>query len=260
MKLPNWWSEAPAWEQHEIRDHYVSETDSLKSDFLDTSVPFEDALNRRRQGEPLEYILGHCHIGEMTLKTDDRALVPRPETETLVRRLTDHLPEIPDGVVLDCGTGTGFMAGWASSHSERSVVASDTEPKALELASENIHHNDWSVELVKADRLRPFDNLAVVVANLPYVSRESDRLHENVQEYEPPSALFPGDSPLEFYREAITQMEHSLIGEGEVWLEFEPRTIGSLENWASDQSGWRSVSVINDETDRPRFLRLVRTA
>lgn len=256
MKLPDWWDEAPRWEHREVADHFDPRQQSLDASFLDTPVPLDEALDRRQRGEPLEYILGHCHVDEITVKTDRRALIPRLETETLVRRFCDHDSQLPSGPVLDCGTGSGFIAGWLSKFTDRMIVASDVSESALSLARENRQLNDWSYQLIRADRVRPFRNLAGVVANLPYVQLNSPRLSSSVEQYEPAKALFPDDSPLDFYRECLDQLEGVLKQGGEAWLEFEPENIHDLKQSAVDRSCWNSVEVLRDQSDTERFLRL----
>src|SRR5438552_12428842 len=71
---------------------------------------YEALLARRARREPLAYILGHWGFRRLTLKTDKRALVPRPETEIVVERALEHLNEMVEPAVLDVGTGTGAIA------------------------------------------------------------------------------------------------------------------------------------------------------
>src|SRR5947208_8191435 len=99
---------------------------------------FEALLARRATREPLAYILGHWGFRRMTLKTDARALVPRPETEIVVERALEHLNGLDEPSVLDVGTGTGAIAlAIADEHPTATVTAIDVSRDALALASEN---------------------------------------------------------------------------------------------------------------------------
>ena len=99
---------------------------------------YEELLARRARREPLAYILGHWGFRRLTLKTDTRALIPRPETEIVVERALEHL----DGrqpAVLDVGTGTGAIAlAIVDEHPGAQVTAIDASKDALALARENL--------------------------------------------------------------------------------------------------------------------------
>src|SRR5206468_10320116 len=88
---------------------------------------YEALLARRARREPLAYILGHWGFRRLTLKTDRRALIPRPETEIVVERALEHLNGMEDPAVLDVGTGTGAIAlAIVDEHPRARVTAIDT--------------------------------------------------------------------------------------------------------------------------------------
>src|SRR5205823_4447247 len=99
---------------------------------------YEAVLARRARREPLAYILGHWGFRRLTLKTDRRALIPRPETEIVVERALEHIRDEADPDVLDVGTGTGAIAlAIADEHAGARITAIDASPEALALAQEN---------------------------------------------------------------------------------------------------------------------------
>src|SRR5213079_1528452 len=99
---------------------------------------FEANVSRRVEREPLAYILGEWGFRRLTLKTDRRALIPRPETEIVVERALEHIRQEPDPDVLDVGTGSGAIAlAIADEHAGARITAIDASPDALELAEEN---------------------------------------------------------------------------------------------------------------------------
>lgn len=254
--MPDWLDNTPAWEQREVVDHYDPDTDQLNSSYLPEPLSFQKAKQRRNDGEPLEYILRHCHIDQITLKTDPRALIPRPETETMVRRFVERVDDLPPGPLVDCGTGTGFMAGWLCEYTDRSVIATECYKEPLSLARENKTQNNWSFSLVQADRLLPLRSFAGVVVNLPYVEPNSEHLSVSVREYEPHGALFPGKDFQVFYRDLLLQIEEKLLPGGEVWIEgdqflFERLATSGMLNETSLES-----SFLNDSYDCLRFLSL----
>jgi len=154
-------------------------------------------VERRAAREPLAYVLGEWGFRRLTLTCDRRALVPRPETETVVERCLELLRESATGAepprVLDVGTGTGAIAlALADEHPRAEVVALDFSADALALAGENAARTGLDVAFVLGD-LRaglppgPFD---LVVSNPPYVlPGEAESLEPEVRDWEPRSAL-----------------------------------------------------------------------
>jgi release factor glutamine methyltransferase len=155
---------------------------------------YEELLTRRAAREPLAYILGHWGFRRLTLKTDKRALIPRPETEIVVERALEHL----DGgqpAVLDVGTGTGAIAlAIADEHPGAHVTAIDASKDALALARENLEllDIDGRVRLVEHDLTEGLgqDSFDLVVSNPPYVEPEDiETLQPEVRDWEPRIAL-----------------------------------------------------------------------
>jgi release factor glutamine methyltransferase len=133
-------------------------------------------VDRRREREPLAYVLGEWGFRRLTLAVDSRVLVPRPETEVLVERCLELLVGLEHPRVLDIGVGSGAIAlSIVDERPDASVVATDSSPEALEVAAANKLRLglDGRVELRQGDLLAgaegPFD---LVVSNPPYVSPE----------------------------------------------------------------------------------------
>ena len=151
-------------------------------------------VDRRVAREPLAYILGEWGFRRLVLKVDDRALVPRPETEVVVERCLEFLRDLPRPRVLDVGVGSGAIAlAIADEHRGARVVAVDSSREALDLARENLAFASVNgrVRLVEADLLAgvegPFD---LVVSNPPYVSPEEyATLQPEIRLYEPYQAV-----------------------------------------------------------------------
>ncbi|MGM0380885.1 MAG: N5-glutamine methyltransferase family protein [bacterium] len=254
----SWLADCPAWEKREVNRHYKPDEDLLVSEFLPHPISYSEALCRRQRGEPLEYILHHCHIGPLTLKVDRRALIPRQETETLLKLFKGEFPALPAGPLVDCGTGSGFIAAWLKINTSRRVVATDVDQEALSLAAENFQYNDLQVDILQMDRLNGLaGELAGIVANLPYVLSGDDKLQRNVKEYEPDRALFVPGAPLEFYGKFFHQAANKLRPEGQLWLEATPELIQKFMNYLQDCNLEVKFSPHNDLTNRLRYLQLI---
>jgi release factor glutamine methyltransferase len=156
---------------------------------------FERNIVRRELREPLAYVLGEWGFRRLTLTTDRRALIPRPETEVVVERALAHIRELVEPRVLDVGTGTGAIAlAIADEHPRASVTAIDVSADALALARENLEltGTNGRVRLVEHDLssglgAAEFD---LIVSNPPYVEPEEiDTLQPEVRDWEPRVAL-----------------------------------------------------------------------
>ena len=156
---------------------------------------YEALLERRARREPLAYILGHWGFRRLTLKTDQRALVPRPETEIVVERALEHLNGLKDPAVLDVGTGTGAIAlAIVDEHPRAQVTAIDASQDALALARENLDllGINGRVKLEEHDLTEGLgtDEFDLVVSNPPYIEPEDiDTLQPEVRDWEPRIAL-----------------------------------------------------------------------
>ena len=156
---------------------------------------FEANVARRVRREPLAYILGEWGFRRLTLRTDRRALIPRPETEVVVERALEHIRGIEQPKVLDVGTGTGAIAlAIADEVPDARVTAIDVSPDALALARENLELTgvNGRVRLVEHDLTFGLGNadFDLVVSNPPYVEPdELETLQPEVRDWEPHVAL-----------------------------------------------------------------------
>jgi release factor glutamine methyltransferase len=139
---------------------------------LDDDVDgLEPLLVRREAREPLAYVLGEWGFRRLTLKTDARALVPRPETETLVERALALAGGFGRPRILDVGVGSGAIAlALKDERPDAQVTGVDVSADALGLAAENAARLGLEVELRRGDgAAAAAEGWDVVVANPPYV-------------------------------------------------------------------------------------------
>jgi release factor glutamine methyltransferase len=160
---------------------------------------------RRAAREPLAYVLGEWGFRRLVLRSDPRALVPRPETEVVVDRALAAIASVAAPRVLDVGAGSGAIAlALADERPDARVTATDISADALALAHENAERLGLAVELVHgsllADLAGPFD---LVVSNPPYVlAAELETLEPEVRDWEPRTATVDAGQTGELVRGA----------------------------------------------------------
>ncbi len=164
---------------------------------------FADMARRRREREPVAYILGSKPFRSIELRVDPRVLIPRPETEHLVEAALG----LPEGArVVDVGTGSGAVAlALKAERPDLEVLGTDASTAALSVARANALLLGLEVTLLEGDLLEPVSGrIDAVVSNPPYVAEgDRDRLAPEIARYEPAEALFAGEDGLAVYRRLI---------------------------------------------------------
>ena len=209
-------------------------------------------LKERLTGRPLWYCVGDTEFYGYKIKVDERALIPRPETEELVEHALKTLDETK--TVLDLCTGSGAIAVAIAKKSGAKVTASDISLKALELAEENAEMNGAELEFIKGDL---FENLQgrkfdVIVTNPPYVKRgDIDKLQREIREFEPVLALDGGEDGLEFYKRIAAEAKEHINAGGYLFAE-------CGEDQANDvASMFENAEIIKDINGKDRIVKAV---
>jgi len=213
---------------------------------------FDDLLGRRLYYEPLAYILGDWEFYSLSIKVSRPLLVPRPETEHLVEAVLDHV-QGARARVLDCGTGTGCIAVAVARNASRArVVATDRNPLALEVASENAarHGVAERIEFRAGDLFgalsegdAPFD---VVCANPPYVEEGAwPQLSPTIRMHEDPAALLAGPDGLDVIRRLVGEAQGFLRPGGLLALEIGEKQHGSVGDMLREH-GYEDVRFHRD--------------
>lgn len=199
-------------------------------DFIEAK--YSAILARLRNGEPLQYILGHARFYGMTLQVSPAVLIPRPETEQLVDLIMDRFGSRADLRVLDLGTGSGCIAlALARSLRFAEVTGVDLSEAALEVARANAAEQGLKVRFIKGDIL-DLEAIPgrwdVIVSNPPYVLRsETQAMERHVLDHEPESALFVPDSdPMRFYQPTIDYWTRHHAPGGMLFFEINPLCAG----------------------------------
>ena len=162
--------ESPRVDAEWLVAHLLGTTRSGLATRLDEEVEgLEPLLARREAREPLAYVLGEWGFRRITLQTDARALVPRPETEVLVERALELAAAFDRPRILDVGVGSGAIAlAFKDERPDAQVTGIDVSANALALARENAEQLGLEIELRLGDGAEAAaEGWDVVVANPP---------------------------------------------------------------------------------------------
>jgi len=208
--------ETPRVDAELLLAHLLGTTRSGLYADLDREVDgiIEPLLVRREAREPLAYILGEWGFRRLTLKTDARALVPRPETEIVVERCLSLLDGIPSPRILDIGVGSGAIAlSLKDERPDANVVGVDVSTDALALAAENARLLGIDVDLHEGGIPAAAAGWDLVVSNPPYVDT-LEGLQPELR-YEPEQALVGGGLHEQIARAAAARFLVFEVGAGQ---------------------------------------------
>jgi release factor glutamine methyltransferase len=221
-----------------------------------TAELFQQAIERRVAGEPLSHVTGWTGFRHLSLRSDARALIPRPETEGLVELL---LQRVSSGVVADVGTGSGCIAlSLAVEGAFDEIVAVDRSDQALRLARLNAElvPGGSAINLVRADLCAPLGPGAfdALISNPPYLTvGEYAALEGPVRNWEPAFALVSGPDGLEVTTRLLDEGRSVLRAGGWVALEVDCSR-ATIAAQRAGELGWEDVTVHMDLFGRERYL------
>jgi release factor glutamine methyltransferase len=215
---------------------------------------YEAAVLRLAAGEPIQYVTGITGFRRLTLCSDRRALIPRPETEGLVELV---LARVSRGRIADIGTGSGCIALSLADEGEfDQVIGVDCSPEALALAGENRDRLGLPVEFAEGDLCEPLrgERWDALVSNPPYLtSGEYQGLDRSVRDWEPETALSDGADGLATTRRLVLQARDVVRAGGLLGLEVDCSRAPAVAGLATE-AGWVDVSVYEDLFGRARYV------
>ena len=209
-----------------------------------------DLVEQRLSGQPLQYILGEWEFYGLPFYVDERALIPRQDTELLVETAISMVHQRGYQGCLDLSTGSGCIAVSIAKHAQISVTATDISADALELAQENAALNEVKVTFIESDLFDQIEGkFDLICCNPPYLSKEDMEHLQKEVTFEPALALYGGADGLDFYRRIAKDYLAHLNAGGVLLLE-----IGSTQAETATALFAEKTSVLNDLGGNPRVL------
>lgn len=223
---------------------------------------FKTLLKRRLAHEPVQYIIGETEFMGFPFQVNESVLIPRPETEILVEKAVDWLRKQPKTFyrVIDIGAGSGCLGvslARLAPHLELTLV--DISEDALNVARKNARINKVTEQITcrQMDILTetPTEKFDLIVSNPPYIAvKELEHLQNDIQKFEPRTALVAGENGLIFYRRYAEFAKGWLVENGKIFLE-----IGGTHQSKSVMNlfrgnNWSEISLHKDYADQDRLL------
>ena len=187
-------------------------------------IKFNHYLSRRRQKEPMAYILGYKYFWKYKFLTNKSVLIPRPDTELVVEETLKYLPNDKSKKILDVGTGSGcIVVSLIKERPKCTATAIDISIKALNVAKTNakLHHLENKINFINIDidKYKSY-NYDLIISNPPYINNiDLNRLDDDIKFHEPISALSGGCDGFRYLKKVIFKSKKLLKTNGKLVLE-----------------------------------------
>lgn len=223
-----------------------------------------EKLSELKAHKPIQYVTGTAYFYDLELEVSPAVLIPRPETEELVKWVSEENNERPGLKVLDIGTGSGcLILAFGKLLKDPELTAIDISEDALHMAKMNAAKYRTMVSFNKTDILEEekwneLGNFDLIVSNPPYV-RESEKIgmRANVLDYEPSVALFvPDNDPLLFYRSIARFSKKHLSEKGRLYLEIN-ENLGKDVIYLLEDDGFSEIVLKKDMQGKDRMVRCI---
>jgi release factor glutamine methyltransferase len=238
--------------------------------YLDLNRPLQEEerrairplVARRRQREPVAYILGHKDFYGRRFTVTPEVLIPRPDTETLIDHALQCLEQDAAWNVLDVGTGSGAIAiTIAAERPLTMVTATDVSASALDIAVKNAvaHRVASRIRFERADLVTAEGTYDLIVSNPPYVaSPELASTEPEVREHEPQIALDGGADGLQVVKRLLAAAERVTMPGAQMLIEVGLGQAASALDFAASKTAWTPVATYRDLNRVDRVIHLRR--
>jgi release factor glutamine methyltransferase len=220
-----------------------------------------ECLERRSLREPLAYILGKKNFWGRDFYVDKNVLIPRPETELLVEKISAVVKESNNTRILDIGTGSGCIAvTLALQNPGISIVATDVSENALFVAEKNARNFNVheKISFIKSDLFESFpmgmEHFDIIVSNPPYIDSVILKGLASELGFEPQSALDGGVKGLDILRTLIQKSSQHLNNKGKIFLEIgfdQAKEVAAI----FQQSNFKNIEIWKDFGGNDRIVK-----
>lgn len=211
--------------------------------------------------QPIAQILGHTFFMGQKFEVNENTLIPRPETELLVRKAVEIIKDNNYKQILDIGTGSGCIACMIAKLTKAQVLGTDISNEALKICLNNAMHLDLMNKALfrKSDifaKIRPEEKFDLIVSNPPYIPpQEKENLQIEVKEFEPPTALFTQDSQgIEFYEKILKNAKEFLNDGGHILFEIGINQ-ACLVKELMEKYNFKNIEIYKDVTGIERVIK-----
>ncbi len=231
---------------------FAHSDDSVGASLIDSAMSL---AKRRASGEPIAYLTGRREFWSLELHVTPDVLIPREDTELLVRTALRHCQQSKSVDIADLGTGSGAIAlAIASERPQARVVAVDSSMAALAVARSNAARlKIGNVEFVCSDWFAALDGrqFEIIVSNPPYIAASDAHLSAGDLRFEPMQALASGEDGLDAIRQIVRESPSHLRDGGMLAVEhgFEQ---GAAVRALLEQNGFAEIYTQRDLEDRER--------
>ena len=229
----------------------------------DQETSFLKALEQLKMEYPIQYIIGYTEFMDLVFEVNEQVLIPRPETEELIRWILASTSKKTNNTILDIGTGSGCIPIVLAKHlPESSIEAIDVSATALEVAIRNARRHEVVINFIQNDILKMEtlqNDYDIIVSNPPYV-RESEKklMRDNVLRYEPDLALYVSDTdPLLFYKQIAKLAAKGLKPNGYLYFEIN-QYLGAALCELLESLDFKNIELKKDIYGADRMIRAVK--
>ena len=217
----------------------------------ETCNELKELIKRREKGEPLAYLTNQIGFWNLSLYVDNKVLVPRPETETLVQNILETF-DSKQIRVLDLGTGSGAIGiSLAKERKNWEIVCSDMSLEAIKVTKKNMLMNSLNVSLINSNWLAAFKDecFDLIVSNPPYINPSDPRVLSDGLKFEPIEALVSDCGGFKDIEQIVKESSKSLHNSGYLFLEHgydqSDKVVSIFENY--DFSQIRTFKDLNGD-------------
>lgn len=232
----------------------------------------KDFIRRRKNGEPVAYIMGKKEFYGLDFFVNQNVLIPRNETELIIDQALEIIEKSDsEFALLDVGTGTGcipisILKQTRAANKIKRAYANDISQEALDIAKRNARYNGvyQKIKFIKSDLTKAIamvskEENVIITANLPYISENKyQKLEKSVKNFEPKIALTAPDKGLFQIKKMIDSIANERNGLGNylILIEADPAQMRTLESFASKRMEGCQVLVLRDLRGKKRIMKI----